>query len=136
LPTYVTYFSVLFVPWRTHASLLIRTLAVHRTPVVVLTYSKANQTRELTAEKAFNSQLTAQLKLFQTSHGGAPYLVDTASVFNAALDDPAAFGAPDATCTVDDDPSCLWANTLHPATVIHKQLAKEIASDHPSFWEV
>lgn len=41
------------------------------------------------------------------------------SIFDKALDDPTAYGAPNATCTQKHNhESCLWVDTLHPGKEI------------------
>ncbi|KLU82816.1 fungal cellulose binding domain-containing protein [Magnaporthiopsis poae ATCC 64411] len=53
--------------------------------------------------------------------------VDTAAPFNEALDHPTAYGAPNATCVNDNGFSCLWYDTYHPATQIHRLVALAVA---------
>jgi phospholipase/lecithinase/hemolysin len=53
-------------------------------------------------------------------------LFDTTPTFDTVLNNPTAYGAPDATCVNGDGKSCLWADTYHPGLVIHELLAKAL----------
>jgi phospholipase/lecithinase/hemolysin len=76
-------------------------------------YNEALATR-LAAFKARNSDISAKI-------------VDTAAPFNKALDNPAAYAIPDATCWNNDGTSCFWFNDYHPGVTINRFVAQAVA---------
>ncbi|KAI0401025.1 hypothetical protein F4802DRAFT_609685 [Xylaria palmicola] len=77
--------------------------------------------------KAYNAALAGRLAAFGAAHGDATTaLFDTAPTFGAVLDDPTAYGAPDATCVNGDGRSCLWVDTYHPGLAVHERLAETL----------
>lgn len=73
----------------------------------------------------YNAQIAERLATFKSANSGTTGQVfDTAPYFEAAINDPAAYGAPDATCYNSDGVSCLWYDNYHPGQAIHKLLAQ------------
>lgn len=73
----------------------------------------------------YNAQISERLTAFKGANSGTTGQVfDTASYFETAIKDPAAYGAPDATCTNSDGVSCLWYDTYHPGQAIHELVAQ------------
>ena len=78
--------------------------------------------------KQYNDLLAARLATFATANPGVvAKIVDTAVPFNTALDNPKAYGAPNATCYSSDGKSCLWFNDYHPGIAINKLVAAAVA---------
>ncbi|KAI1339000.1 hypothetical protein F5Y15DRAFT_416310 [Xylariaceae sp. FL0016] len=77
----------------------------------------------------FNSALSTAVSSFQSSNTdvGVAAVVDSWPAFEAAINDPSAYGAPDSTCTNTDGVSCLWYDTIHPGTAIQDLLAQAVA---------
>lgn len=79
--------------------------------------------------KAYNAQLASRLATFKSSHSGVTaQLFDTTATFTTVLDNPTAYGAPDATCVNGDGTSCIWADTYHPGLVVHELLAEALVA--------
>jgi phospholipase/lecithinase/hemolysin len=77
--------------------------------------------------QTYNTKLASRLATFKASHRDVTaQLFDTAPTFKTVLDNPTAYGAPDATCVNGDGRSCLWADTYHPGLVIHELLARAL----------
>ncbi|KAH9886129.1 hypothetical protein F4778DRAFT_759098 [Xylariomycetidae sp. FL2044] len=77
----------------------------------------------------YNAALADRLDAFQAANGGVTgQIFDTTASFETALNDPAAYGARDATC-VSTDGSCLWADTYHPSLPIHELVAKALVGE-------
>jgi phospholipase/lecithinase/hemolysin len=85
---------------------------------------------------AYNSLLRTGFEEFKrnkTSTNGKDggvriWLFNTTGVFDRVLDDPEAYGAPDATCYNGNGVSCLWWNDFHPGQTIHNVLASAVAN--------
>ncbi|KAI1151032.1 carbohydrate esterase family 16 protein [Nemania diffusa] len=97
-----------------------------RAPAII--YQPAAMVASLQSDiKTYNAQLATRLAAFKAAHSGVTaQLFDTAPTFTAVLDNPTAYGAPDATCVNGDGTSCLWADTYHPGLVIHELLAEAL----------
>lgn len=75
----------------------------------------------------YNSLLTSSVPAFQAAHPGSSLaIVDEQPVFNDILDNPQAYGAPNATCFNDDGYSCLWWNNFHPGLAIQGALGDAV----------
>jgi phospholipase/lecithinase/hemolysin len=60
------------------------------------------------AIKLYNSKLASKLGAFKKANSGAKtLLVDTSVSFKKAINNPTAYGAPDATCYNSDGKSCV-----------------------------
>lgn len=55
------------------------------------------------------------------------WILNTTSVFDRALDNPTAYGAPDAACYNSNGVSCLWWNNYHPGQAIQNLVAEGIS---------
>lgn len=81
----------------------------------MLTYPEDVRAQEVEVITAYNARLARHLTHFAAAHEGVTArFVDTARAFQAAIDDPTAYGAANATCYADDGTSCLWWNDYHP----------------------
>lgn len=70
----------------------------------------------VSAIAGFNELIASHLDEFTTANTGVTAkLVDTHVPFNTALDDPAEYGAPDATCYNEDGVSCVSPNPTWPS---------------------
>jgi phospholipase/lecithinase/hemolysin len=87
------------------------------------------QETEAAAISNWNTLLTSKASDFQSANSDAQtWVYDTQVPFNTAIDDPTAYGAPNATCYSSDGVSCLWWNDYHPGQAIHKLVATGIAN--------
>ncbi|CZR50254.1 related to cellulose-binding GDSL lipase/acylhydrolase [Phialocephala subalpina] len=104
---------------------------IQKTPLV-LAESTAVQTQEGAAVVTYNQLLQVGVDAFKKNNTGiTAYVYDTTTPFNTAIDNPTAYGAPDATCYNGDGVSCLWFNNYHPGQAIHKLVAAGIAGVVP-----
>jgi phospholipase/lecithinase/hemolysin len=90
-------------------------------------------TSATTAEAAviakYNNLMATYLVNFKSKNSGVTAtIVDTQAPFNKALDNPTAYGAPNATCYNSDGTSCLWFNDYHPGIAIQDLTAQAVAS--------
>ncbi|KAI0447318.1 carbohydrate esterase family 16 protein [Xylaria telfairii] len=97
-----------------------------RAPAIL--YQSADRVASLRSDiKTYNAGLASRLAAFKSKHSDIKArLFDTAPTFTTVLDNPTAYGAPDATCVNGDGKSCLWADTYHPGLVIHEHLAEAL----------
>ncbi|RYP78932.1 hypothetical protein DL771_000317 [Monosporascus sp. 5C6A] len=73
----------------------------------------------------YNSDIAQRLAAFKSAHSGVTARVfDTGPYFEVAMNDPEAYGAPDATCINSDGVSCLWHDNYHPGLAIHELVAQ------------
>lgn len=94
-------------------------------------YLDANATTEQDAVRGaiadLNERYLARLAQFEADNADATFwTLNTTTVFDLALDDPTAYGAPDATCYSGDGTSCLWFNDLHPGQAIQNLVAEAV----------
>ncbi|KAM0335000.1 hypothetical protein ACHAQA_000034 [Verticillium albo-atrum] len=81
-----------------------------------------------TAINLYNDLLEEHLAAFKAANSDATtWLVDTSVPFDKALNNPTAYGSPDALCYNEDGTSCLWFNDYHPGVAIQKLVAEEVA---------
>ncbi|KAH8647831.1 hypothetical protein BX600DRAFT_389368 [Xylariales sp. PMI_506] len=107
---------------------------IQRTPAI-MAYGESVEDEVATAIEYYNSLMTSNLKSFNANNSGvSSWIADTWTAFNAALDDPTAYGADNATCYSSDGTSCLWYNDYHPAEAIHKLVAQLVAETVGSPW--
>lgn len=71
----------------------------------------------------WNSQVQSQGFFWQFEHPDVTYdIVDPSDTFNKILDDPTAYGAPNASCATcvsyPQGEPCLWVDFIHPGVVI------------------
>ncbi|KAF4998608.1 hypothetical protein FGRMN_2934 [Fusarium graminum] len=76
---------------------------------------------------SYNKELTERAASFASSHSGTQVTVfDTKPTFETAVKNFKSYGAKDSTCYGGND--CLWTDTYHAGTSIHKALAKNFAA--------
>jgi phospholipase/lecithinase/hemolysin len=101
---------------------------IQYTPLMVAE-GTTTQSEVGTAITYFNGLLTAAAASFKFANSGSTvYVYDTTAPFMTAINNPTAYGSPDATCYNADGVSCLWYNNYHPGQAIHNLVAKGIAS--------
>ncbi|KAK2054969.1 GDSL-like Lipase/Acylhydrolase [Colletotrichum caudatum] len=87
------------------------------------------------AIQQYNELIVGNLAAFKAKNAGVTsWVVDTAPAFDVAIDNPAAYGAPDATCYNENGLSCLWFNDYHPAVQIQKLVAQAVARTVGASW--
>ena len=95
----------------------------------MLEYSEDVQELEASVIAEYNDMLTSALTNFTSVNSGVTaQVIDTSIPFQTAIDDPTAYGAPNATCYDSDGTTCLWYNNYHPGIAINELVAEEIAS--------
>jgi phospholipase/lecithinase/hemolysin len=100
--------------------------ATNKTPQMK---SNAKVADLVSAISNWNAQLPTRVASFKTANPEANVtIVDTSPPWEAALANPKAYGAPDATCTNSNGKSCLWFNSYHPGTAIQKLVAQAVAA--------
>jgi phospholipase/lecithinase/hemolysin len=83
---------------------------------------------EASAIAQYNDLLTSRLVAFSAANPAVTgKVVDTSVPFDTAIDNPQAYGAPDATCYAADGNSCLWFNDYHPGVAINRLVAAAVA---------
>ncbi|KAI9155446.1 Acetylesterase [Paramyrothecium foliicola] len=88
------------------------------------------------AISSWNQILASKLATFRSANAGTDIkVVDTALAFNAAINNPQQYGAPNASCFNADGVSCLWFNDYHPATAIQRLVASQVAAAWSSFFK-
>ncbi|KAK9772083.1 hypothetical protein AB5N19_11705 [Seiridium cardinale] len=98
---------------------------IQRAPSQISNETTATTTASLVND--FNDLLQAGLSEFESSNADATvWFLNTTTIFDAALDNPSAFGAADATCYNSDGTTCLWWNDLHPGLAIHRLVAEAV----------
>ncbi|TGJ84307.1 hypothetical protein E0Z10_g4460 [Xylaria hypoxylon] len=97
-----------------------------RAPAII--YESATRVASLHSDiQTYNTKLATRLSKFKSAHTDVTaQIFDTTPTFKTILDNPTAYGAPDATCVNGNGKSCLWADTYHPGLVIHEYLAKAL----------
>jgi phospholipase/lecithinase/hemolysin len=81
---------------------------IQYTPMVVAQGTSVQAT-EGAAVATYNNLLSSALASFKSANSGVnAYLYDTTTPFMTAINDPTAYGAPNATCFNADGVSCLW----------------------------
>ncbi|QSZ29920.1 hypothetical protein DSL72_004438 [Monilinia vaccinii-corymbosi] len=76
----------------------------------------------------YNAAIASRVAEFQAAHpGSATWVYDTQTPFLAAIKNPTAYGAADATCFNSNGVSCLWWNNYHPGQIIHTLIGQGVA---------
>ncbi|ETS76236.1 hypothetical protein PFICI_11623 [Pestalotiopsis fici W106-1] len=76
----------------------------------------------------YNDFLSSKLDTFKSSNSDVTaWIVDTSVPFYEAINNPTAYGAPNATCFNADGVSCLWFNNYHPGVAIQGLVAEAVA---------
>lgn len=101
---------------------------IQRTPELLAENATAQATTAYTVS-SYNQLLNQGANRF-TKHNKDinAILFDTTPSFDVALNNPTAYGAPDAICYSGDGVSCLWWNDFHPGQAIHKLVAGAVAN--------
>ncbi|WDK22003.1 fungal cellulose binding domain-containing protein [Colletotrichum graminicola] len=87
------------------------------------------------AIKQYNELIISNLAAFEAENAGVTsWVVDTAPAFDEAINNPTAYGAPDATCYNENGVSCLWFNDYHPGVQIQKLVAQTVAETIGAPW--
>lgn len=108
---------------------------MEETPVFIERGSEAIA-QETAAIEKYNNLLAAYLSNFQSSNADAKAkLIQTQPAFNKALNNPTAYGAPNATCVNWDGTSCLWRDPYHPGVAIHDLTAQHVQSELEGWFE-
>ncbi|KUI67717.1 Thermolabile hemolysin [Cytospora mali] len=101
---------------------------INETPAM-LAYSDDVRDQEATVIAEYNDLLASGLANFTSTNSGVTAkLIDTSIAFQTAIDNPTAYGAPNATCYDSDGTTCLWYNDYHPGIAINKLVAEEVAT--------
>ncbi|ROW04209.1 hypothetical protein VSDG_00939 [Cytospora chrysosperma] len=101
---------------------------INETPAMLLE-SEDVRDQEASIITKYNDMLASELTNFTSVNNGVTAkLIDTSIAFQTAIDNPTAYGAPNATCYNSDGTSCLWYNDYHPGVAINELVAREIAS--------
>lgn len=84
---------------------------------------------EATVITKYNQLLASGLAKFTSANSGVTAkIIDTTTPFMTAINNPTAYGSPDATCYNADGKSCLWFNDYHPGYAINKLVAQDVVS--------
>ncbi|GFF54188.1 probable 1,4-beta-D-glucan cellobiohydrolase C [Aspergillus udagawae] len=101
---------------------------IQRSPLM-LSQGTSATTAEAAVIAKYNNLIATYLANFKSKNSGVTAtVVDTQAPFNKALDNPAAYGAANATCYNSDGTACLWFNDYHPGIAIHNLTAQAVAS--------
>ncbi|RAL11340.1 SGNH/GDSL hydrolase family protein [Aspergillus homomorphus CBS 101889] len=75
----------------------------------------------------YNRNLKAMVEEFKKEHKDVTTVFyDSWSYMTKVLDNPTAYGFPDATCINDDGTSCIWWNNYHPGMKYHLLQAEDM----------
>ncbi|KAF7160362.1 hypothetical protein CNMCM6106_007803 [Aspergillus hiratsukae] len=108
--------------------LLLSVPPINRSPLMLSQGSDAT-TAEAAMITKYNNLIATYLANFKSKNSGVTAtVVDTQAPFNKALDNPAAYGATNATCYNSDGTTCLWFNDYHPGIAIHDLTALAVVS--------
>ncbi|KAK4187765.1 putative acylhydrolase [Podospora australis] len=124
-----TYFRQLQIAYNAGARnfALLTVPPIHRTPAMQAESVEVQETEAVSIAK-YNAAIATRLAAFKAANSGVvAKIVDTGAPFNAALDNPTAYGSPDALCYNGDGTSCLWFNDYHPGIEINRLVAKAVA---------
>ncbi|KZL74088.1 fungal cellulose binding domain-containing protein, partial [Colletotrichum tofieldiae] len=105
-----------------------------KTPLMI--GNGADSSGQLSAAiKQYNELIVSNLAAFKAKNSGVTsWVVDTAASFNKAINNPTAYGAPDATCYNENGVSCLWFNDYHPGVQIQKLVGQAVAQTVGAPW--
>lgn len=95
----------------------------------------ASEASLVSAISTYNDFVSSKLDTFKSSNSDvSAWLVNTSVPFYEAINNPTAFGAPNATCYNADGVSCLWFNDYHPGVAIQGLVAKAVAEAVGAPW--
>lgn len=101
-----------------------------QTPLMLSSYGDTDALRSTI--DTYNAHLATSLAAFADSNSHSQILpisvelVDTRAAFYKAISNPAAYGAPDATCINSIGKDCLWADSYHPGYQIGRLVATAV----------
>ncbi|KAK9781225.1 hypothetical protein SCAR479_05046 [Seiridium cardinale] len=85
--------------------------------------------------QTYNDLLASKLATFESDNSGVTgWIVNTSVPFYKAINNPTAYGAPNATCYNSDGVSCLWFNDYHPGIAIQGLVAEAVAETVGAPW--
>jgi len=83
------------------------------------------------AIQSINTHLSIAYQVWKASHPDvSSILIDTAPIFNEALDTPSKIGKTNSTCDVatsGPDAGCVWQDDFHPGVNMHQWIAEHVA---------
>ncbi|KAK2606854.1 hypothetical protein N8I77_005578 [Diaporthe amygdali] len=101
---------------------------IQYTPMMLQQSSSARDSEAAVITK-YNQMLTSSLANFTSTNSGVKAkVIDTTTPFMTAINNPTAYGAPNATCYNADGKSCLWFNDYHPGYAINELVAQAVAN--------
>jgi phospholipase/lecithinase/hemolysin len=102
---------------------------IQRTPKI-LAWNATAQAQAIYAVESFNCLVRSGVENFRKSNNEsrAIRMFNSTPVFEEVLNNPSAYGAPDASCYNSNGVSCLWWNDFHPGQAIHGVLAGAVAN--------
>lgn len=90
------------------------TTATQETPLF-LSDGAADDALIAAAIAQYNAELASSLANFTLNNANVTAnIVNTTTPFQTVIDDPTAYGAPNATCYDSDGTTCIWYNDYHP----------------------
>lgn len=96
---------------------------------MMLAQAQSARDSEAAVIAKYNQLLASSLTKFTSANSGVTAkIIDTTTPFLTAINNPTAYGAPDATCYNADGKSCLWFNDYHPGYSINKLVAQAVAA--------
>lgn len=105
-----------------------------QTPVM-LENDASSEASLVSAISTYNDFVSSKLDTFKSSNSDvSAWLVNTSVPFYEAINNPTAYGAPNATCYNADGVSCLWFNDYHPGVAIQGLVAKAVAEAVGAPW--
>ncbi|KAF6816540.1 fungal cellulose binding domain-containing protein [Colletotrichum sojae] len=105
-----------------------------KTPLMLANGADSNA-QLAAAIKQYNDLIVSNLAAFKAKNAGVTsWIVDTTPAFDEAINNPTAYGAPDATCFNADGVSCLWFNDYHPGVQIQRLVGKAVAQAVGAPW--
>nr|XP_036588154.1 fungal cellulose binding domain-containing protein [Colletotrichum truncatum]KAF6799295.1 fungal cellulose binding domain-containing protein [Colletotrichum truncatum] len=105
-----------------------------KTPLMLANGADSNA-QLAAAIKQYNDLIASNLAAFKAKNAGVTsWIVDTTAPFDKAINNPTAYGAPDATCFNANGLSCLWFNDYHPGVQIQKLVAQAVAQAVGAPW--
>lgn len=108
--------------------------ATDQTPVM-LENDASSEASLVSAISTYNDFVSSKLDTFKSSNSDvSAWLVNTSVPFYEAINNPTAYGAPNATCYNADGVSCLWFNDYHPGVAIQGLVAKAVAEAVGAPW--
>ncbi|GFF60194.1 GDSL esterase/lipase At1g29660 [Aspergillus udagawae] len=102
---------------------------MQKTPLMIERGSEV-VAQETAAVEKYNSLLATYLSKFLSSNTQSrAKLIHTRRPFDTAINNPTAYGAPNATCVNWDGTSCLWRDPYHPGVAIQNLTAQHVLTE-------